>query len=505
MSGQGLVPRASPPSDDTQSGQAEARPRRRWRFAYFAGVDLDILNMVKREWTFYDSLGVAVVGLCSFSGLSAALALGYALQVPALHLWWFGVLWAAGLIFCVERLILQVPTTRKRSTFFTSLLYRGALSVLIALLLSEPTLMRLNQPEINAQLHTENRQAQERASEEIAATYEPRVTAARKELHETRTRKIGLQEQVKDYRRRRGEAAESGCGANCSFFAQKVGEKESRLRWVEKRNAHRQPELHETIDELTHRQRRAENGEAAAVDQGNGFWARVGALSAVMDRHAMMNAELWGLRALFLMLDLAPLLSLIYYLKRSGPKPYEELRVALWKQDAVLATQIEEAAGVETHRIKEQARADKEVAQAEIMLDADRRITEAGLDGAADPVDAADPRTAAPVPAPSLSSFADETRPHESEPVAVSLELRRGGIIGSLAIAVVAILATLWSALTHHAVEGMWLIVPALCGAGALAAYTRGFRRAPAWALWAIFATLVLGLVMPLLILALNV
>jgi hypothetical protein len=44
-----------------------------------------------------------------------------------------------------------------------------------------------------------------------------------------------------------------------------------------------------------------------------------------------------------------------------------------------------------------------------------------------------------------------------------------------------------------------------LAGAAALAVYTRGFRRAPAWALRATLATLLSGLVLPVVFFAINI
>jgi hypothetical protein len=504
----GLLPR--PPQDDERTSAREVRGRMarwwaRWRPAWLTGADLRILNQVSSEWSFYDSLGAAVLGLTCFSGFSAALALGYALRTPALDLWWFGLLWTCGLLFCVERLVLQVPTTRKRSTFYASLVFRGALSVLIALMLAEPMILRLNQPEIEAQLSVEHRQANEAAEAEIAAHFEPLVTKAKEELHEGRSRKIKLQREVKKYSRLQGEAAETGCDAACVSFGKTAAEKQGLLHAVEERNDHRQPELHEKLRGLAHSQKQKENGEGSAVKTGDGFWARLGALSAVMDKNSLMNLELWGLRLAFFLFDLAPLLALVFYLKRAGPKPYEDLRVAYWHLDALVAKEIRGNTDVREHEINERTKAEKEAVQAEIMLEADRRMAEAGLDGTVRGPEGSQYDPTAPVTARNLSGFVDQMRPWENEPVTVSTELRRGGIIGSIAIGVSAILATVWSAVTGQAVSGLWLVVAVLCGVVVLALATHGFRRAPAWALWAIFAVLIVGLAMPFLIFFTNV
>lgn len=508
MNLRGLLPPG--PRDEERAAAREVQGRvfrwgARWRPAWLTGADLRILNQVSSEWSFYDTLGVGVFGLTCFSGLSATLALGYVLRTPALHLWWFGLLWTAGLMLCVERIVLQVPTTRKRSTFYASLLYRGALALVLALFLAEPMVLRLNQSEINAQLHVEHREAREAAEAEIVAHYEPLITRAKAEFHKGRSRKVELQEAVTKYRRLRDEAAETGCGAACTSYGERAAKKEALLHAVEKRNSHRQPELHKKVRGLTRTQRRAENGEASAVEMNDGFWARLGALSTVMDQHSLMNLELWGLRIGFLLFDMAPLLALIFYLKRDGPKPYEELRVAYWHLDAIAAQEIKGNAEVREHEIRERTKTDKEIVQAEILLAADRRIAEAGLEGVIGNRNDEPREPSSPASRRNLVDFIRDIRFHENEPIAVSSELRRGGILGSVSIGVTAMLATLWSVASGHAVGGLWLAVGLLCGVVVLAFSTHGFRRAPRWALWAIFAVLIVGLVLPLGLFLVNV
>ncbi len=449
------------------------------------------------EWSFYDLLGIAVFGLTCFSGFSATLALGYVLATPALHLWWFGALWTIGLLFCVERIILSVPTTRKRSTFYASLAFRGSLSIVLALMLAEPMLVRLNEREVNSQLSVEHRETREHADAAIRAHFNPLIEETKEELDLTRSRKIKLQRRVKEERRRYREGLETGCTAGCLHASEAAAELESRLRKVEERNAHRQPDLHAKIDRLSDERAERIEKEHEAIENDDGFWARIGALSAVVEQRPYMTWELWGLRLGFFLFDLAPLLALIFYLKRDAPKPYEDLRVAYWHLDALAAKEIQGSAEVQEHEINERTKTDKEIAQAEIMLEADRRIAQAGLDGVLGARDRTPHEPEPPASKRNLTDFIRNMRFHENEPVSVSPELRRGGIIGSIVIGVCAMLATLWSVASGHAATGLWLAVGLLCGVAVLAFSTHGFRRAPAWALWAIFAVLILGLVLP--------
>jgi hypothetical protein len=60
------------------------------------------------------------------------------------------------------------------------------------------------------------------------------------------------------------------------------------------------------------------------------------------------------------------------------------------------------------------------------------------------------------------------------------------------------------SLLTHAVLAGMPEVLVVLGLVLVLAAYTRGFSRAPAWALWATLATLVVGLALPIAVLVIN-
>jgi hypothetical protein len=82
--------------------------------------------------------------------------------------------------------------------------------------------------------------------------------------------------------------------------------------------------------------------------------------------------------------------------------------------------------------------------------------------------------------------------------------LRRVAWIG------IGLLAALGAALlladtAHAAVAGGWLVAAALTAALALAIYSRGFRRGPAWAHRAAFGTALLGLALPVVIVLVNV
>jgi Domain of unknown function (DUF4407) len=495
--------RTSPPTGEPMNGgpRPQAKQGFWFRLAWFAGVDLQILAKVPSEVAFYSALGATVVLVSCLSGLTAALAVGYALQELAAQFWWIGIAWAGVLAFGIERLILQLPMTGAWWTLALSLAWRVALSILIALLLSEPLILRINEDEVNAQLTTENRIAIRDAKEEVQGYYDKRIADTRAELRDARDRRIELRQKQTEAERRSLEAGEAGCGAACLAFATTAHELQIRREAVERRNEHRQPELHKKLDELHDDRAKAETQGEQAVERGNGLWARVGALQGVIRANPGMEAEVWVLRFFFLLLDLLPLVAKCFHTLRRGSSPYEERLASSLRQDSLPAKAEEAEADVIERRFEEQARADMEVDRARIMLDADWRIAEAGGPDYASGGIAVD---TAPVSAWRLRDYAEAVQSHENQPVDVRPELRRGGLIGVGLIAALAVLGTIWSAIAGQTMAGMWLVVGALCATVALALATHGFRRAPAWGLWSIHATFFVGLALPFVVTVLN-
>lgn len=504
MSEQGLIRRDSPPSGEPMNGgQPLKAPRGFWfRMAWFAGIDLRILARVPSEQAFFSALGSTVVLVSCLSGFAAFLAVGYALQEPALQFIWIGIGWAAILAFGIERLILQLPMTGSWWTLALSLAWRVVLSILIALLLSEPLVLRINEDEVNAQLSKENRIAIRNAKEEVQSYYDKRIADTRKELRETRDRRTELRQKQTKFERKSLEEGETGCGAACLAFATTAHELQVRRETVEQRNDRRRPELYQKLGELRDDRAKAEKQGERAVERGNGLWARIGALQGVIRANPGQESEVWVLRFFFLFLDLLPLVAKCFHTLRRGSSPYEERLASSLRQDALPAKAEEANADVVERRFEEQARADMEVDRAIIMFDADRRIAEAGgpdnTGGGGLAVDTT------PVSAWKLRDYAEAAESHEGQPVDVRPELRRGGLIGVGLIAALAVLGTIWSAVAGQTMAGMWLVVAALCATVALALATHGFRRAPAWGLWSIHATFFVGLALPFVVTALN-
>ena len=111
---------------------------------------------------------------------------------------------------------------------------------------------------------------------------------------------------------------------------------------------------------------------------------------------------------------------------------------------------------------------------------------------------------AVPIKGHSLSRLVDDMRPHEGMPVPMASPLTQVAWIGTGLLS--ALGASLFlTQVMHTAVVGGWLILPTLAAAGALAIYSHGFRRGPAWAHLAAFSVGLVGLALPVVIILMNI
>jgi hypothetical protein len=475
--------------------------RPKFRPAFFAGADLRALNQVRSEWGFYDLLGLMVFAVCAQSAVAAMAAVGYITDNPAYSLWWLGLLWGA-VILSAERLILYLPAAGRWYVSLVSFLWRCGLAVLVSLLIAEPIVMIFHQPEIDAQMSRETREATEEDFAQIQAYYEPRIDAELAELRGTRNRKIELQQKVKEARRESGEAAEQGLGAQGLFYQQRGEELEGRLRKVEERNEHRQPELHQNLDDLKERKARAERKAERDRDEGNGFEARRAALDAVAEKWPSTDEMTWKLRLLFLVLDVSALLAVILYRLRPGAKPYEERRQAAWEWDSLPAHRAQMAVRVEKQRIADEGRGEMRVNQARIAADVERRIFEVA-GGNTSMATGPDTSNSAMDIDQFLQGMYDNGS-WEAQKADVPDVLRSRALLGLTLLGGATAIALLLVTSAGMAVSGVWLLVVASALGVTLCAYTGGFREAPIWAIRPILGTFIAGLVLPAFVLAIN-
>jgi hypothetical protein len=266
--------------------------------------------------------------------------------------------------------------------------------------------------------------------------------------------------------------------------------------------------------------------------QDDGLIARWRALDELESASPSVLAEVWLLEGLIIAIDLAAVIA-----KMTSKTPsYNRVLEARRKKVVLRAAMNEEDAAdaIDLQRAEREARAFVHQAvldaQAEVVvdaLDAWKQVEQWRIrtwvneqtggqrahtsdtggwqppprhDGQRGP----DMAGAIPIKGHGLTRLVNDMRPHERMPVPMAPPLTRVSWIGTGLLSALGVSLFLAQA-AHAAVSGGWLVLPALTAALALAIYSRGFRRGPAWAHRAAFGTGLLGLALPVVIILMNI
>jgi hypothetical protein len=484
------------------------RGGRRLALAWCAGVRSSVLADCPSERGLYNALGFAVLLTALMSGFTMTVALGYVLGVAAIRLWPVGLLWGA-VIFNIDRL-LQMMAAGKR--MFLSLIPRLAISLIIGIGIAEPLVLIFNHREIDNQIQYTTQQEVQRTQTSITNYYEPQIAAAQQQIAGIQSEEASLQAQVNrnDFLAdcEANEAVcsythELGCGPFCHHYQQLAATAQEQL------NTER-PQAQATIGQLNSKIQNVEADEKTeiksgtdAITSGNGFIAREEALSQIIRAHPVVGFEVWFLRIGLITLDLLPLI--IKYLHVVfGEAAYERINLADRRREGSRAHRIDVDVKVETARIEEQGAADTEVNRVKIQAERDRRIADAEERWFGGKPTNSSASSNQRITAMSLTELTQNWKSHHKVPVPISGALRAAGWAGTGLIVALALCLGALTYYGHHLVTGEWLVFLALLAALSLAAFTKGFREAPGWAIRATFATLLAGLALPALIAALN-
>jgi hypothetical protein len=464
---------------------------------WIAGANLRVLNLVPSEWTFYNALGTLVLVLSCLSGYTMALAASYVLKTDVASVWFIGLGWFLVLIN-IERGILQVPVTLEGQTARWPLIGRILLSIVLGFVVSVPLVLRVNQGEIEKHIEKTQVAALQAADAKAEDFYGERIEDELTKRSEIRERVTNLQDRAGRLRERSLQV-EATCGPECRRLGHQAEQIGNKLREIGPRHREQLAGIKAHIAQLREKQKSREGEGQGAIEKGGGFRDRLDALAVLSDKSTSTMLEVLFLHLFFMFLDLTPL-GLKLSRVRTGSAYEEQLALELHRDRFSIAGGKADLE-LKEYKRDEQNRADKEVIRTEILFDTDRRINEAtgSMAGRADI-----PPHVDPIEARGLRGYGDEVEYQEDEFVEVPPELRRAGVVGLVLIGALTALAIIWGSIANQGVTGTWLAVLALMGAGGLAAYTRGFRWAPAWALWPIFSTQFVGAILFVVIVGLN-
>ena len=471
--------------------------------AWLAGGRRAVLDECPSERAFYSGLGAAVAFTAMLSGFAVMLAVAYVERLPIQREWLIGAVWTV-VIANLERLIAMGLTSRRH---FGIALPRVGLSVALSILIAIPMILWLLGPEISAKLAANTEAAIQKSTKNVDNFYGPKIASDQQQIAALQAQESSLQGQInQNLFLESCETGETDCstthqlgaGPYAQHYAQLASTEQAQLTALKSQDQPRIATLAADISSLT----QSENTQSATGSSANandtGLVAREEALGSIEKGHSGIQELIWLLSIVFIALDLVPVGVKLAHVW-NGDSAYEAVSLSLRRKDLLAAKRIERRNEIEEARINEEAEAEMEVDRVRIEVDRDQRIAEEegswyGGRSSSTAHRSSEPR----IQAINLDEFVSSIHHYESQPVAVPQQLALGAWIGT-AIITVCTAGLFWdSARLHHPANGMWLGMGLLAGAVSLAAYTRGFRRAPAWALRACFAVLVTGLLLPL-------
>jgi hypothetical protein len=477
-------------------------------FAWLAGGEARVLALVPSERPFMQAQGVVIFLMACITGCALSIAASSWWSISIASTLALAPIWT--LVICmIDRLIYKSFGTNRWANIALGV-PRAVLSLMLALVLGLPMVQFIFKPSINNQLSNSIVTQENAARAAVMAFYEPKIDNATSQIKAIEEHETVLRNKANTDTRLSGcESNEPscshthrpGCEQWCKYYARHAAIATASLNAAKPRDANQ-------INYLTTRiggWRSAEKTEihklVAAIDGDKDMLAREQALSAIEKKHPEVTKYVLFVLGLLICLDLTPLLGKMMHLLVTGAA-YEEMAAALRATERVEAHHLLEQAAVLRNRYSTQARADEEVDQVRIDVDRERRIAEeeAKWDGRHAP---RSPRQ--PIGGRSLSEYVSNMRAHERHPVPVPRTLRLAGWIGTLATSLIAAVLGIYTLHTGTPVSGEWIAIVSCASSISLMAFTRGFTRAPSWALRATFVAFGAGLAMPVLVLALNI
>jgi hypothetical protein len=476
-------------------------------FAWLGGARASILRLCPSERPFYAGLGMGVLLTSLFGGSSAAFALSYVLQVPVSRLWPVVVFWGVTLAN-LDRLLLMVTASKK---WLLAMLPRLAISVFLGFLIAEPLTLRIFQPEINAQMAVTTQQTQAAQLARIEHTYQPKITADENKIASLHNELLSIQNTISHDQfkvgwmwhrvrpnthgpwgnrwRRRAAAAQANYNATAPGINSQITARQG------------------DVNLLRSQQTAAENKIHAAVAASSGWAAREAALNQLAAHSAGVNAQIWLVRLAFVLIDLAPL-GIKFLVVLFGKQVYDEIAAAVRARHGVQAHQLRAQARLERDMVDRRADAQDDIDEARVDAYRDQQVAAAYTGDQAPGPGWAGSRSGKGrgprIPAWSLSELVPVTKIHERMAVPMPRALSQVAWIGTGMLGALDLALLVARSAGHVSIAGGWLGLGALAAALALAAYSRGFRRGPAWAHRAAFSTGLLGLVVPAVIVAMN-
>lgn len=480
----------------------------RYRPAWLAGADPQLLREVEGDKPFHDRLGCLVVVITALNGVAMTYLASTTLGMPMARLWFVGAIWWVVLLN-LEPLLLDVAGEEGWRHTWAPIAMRVSVSLVIATLFAEAFLTLVFNGSIQNELGSHHVTMIQHAQTNAVKFYGGKIKIAEGQIATLQAREQRLANRIATFDRLAGcernepscsHTHEPTCGNWCHYYQRVANDAKAQLARIQPAYKARIDGLNSQIagwlaaEKSVPKQRAQEiNGASDLIDREQALWA-------IETRSGVAAVWIWSVRFALLMLDLMPLGLKLSHRRTSSYRAYA---TAARGHQAVAAYQVEQETLVARERVRLNAEMEMEVDRARIAGETARRV---GVEEAKwEEWSRTDSRPRGePLRAELVSEYAARSVPHGSLPVDVPRGLRRAGWIGTGSLVGLASFFGLYSMRTGLIARGEWIVLASAIAAVALAGLTRGFRRAPAWALWATFGTLVTGLVMPVVLLVVN-
>lgn len=397
------------------------------RLAGLAGAEPSVLGRARTDKTKYTAMGGVLLTTAGVAGVSAAFALNTAVGLPASVAVLAGALWAL-VIFNLDRMLI-VSMTRQLGWLRNVLtaVPRAVLAVVIGAIISVPLVLRIFQPEINAELprlHSDNLiAAQQKLDQEYAD-----IASLQKQVDDLQSIASGqaqpavnadpdvqaAQKQVDTVQATYDKAAAAaqcelngGCGTGVPGVGEAYRQAKDQADKARTELEQAQAKLKTATDAATSRisTSSSANREAAQQQLGTlapaleqrkqaraarqatlgssennseGLLARLEALNRLSRDNPTMRSASWALFLLFLLIEVLPVL--VKLLAMVGPETlYDKL---LRNEENTLESRAtldnDNAMKLDKHRVKKQLRAGKEANTA--LVDKQYEIAKKAID-----------------------------------------------------------------------------------------------------------------------------
>jgi len=485
--------------------------------AWFAGTRREVLEQCPGEAPFYSGLGMAVIATALVSGLTLSIALGYTLRESATRLWPVAVGWAL-IVLNLDRLVLMLTATR-RIAF--ALIPRLIISFVIGAMIAEVVTLWIYAPEINAQMQRDVQHEIQTSAKNVTAFYGPQITSDQRAVAKIQSTENSLVARIDDNLFLSScESTDTicstthqiGCGTFCLHYKQVAASLQGELNAVKPEDDYRIRQLQSAISQLSTSEAQSVQELNSSERAGTGLIAREDALTELERAHPGVLVKVWFIRGALVLLDMMPLIIKSLYLAFSESS-YEAIVSSYKRRERVRALETDLRARVERGRLNEQALADEALNRVRIQGQRDFQIAEEeakwyGESSRQAQYSDSDASTrSVELMTPDLTDFVTamrSKRPHESLPVEFPRRLAIAGWIGVGLLAALALTLWLVADIAHRSVTGESAALAAFISVASLAVFTKGFRSAPAWAMRATFAALLVGLSLPVIVTILN-